>query len=73
MGDGGFYSIIDGSVTAWLTVHIGMGIFVPLLAGVVYLLLRGVKTTAATVAGSGSRCSRFSAAWELVLGVGTGS
>ena len=34
-----FYPVIDGNVTAWLTVHIGMGIFVPLFAGVVFLLL----------------------------------
>ena len=44
-----FYPVIDGNVTAWLTVHLGMGIFVPLFAAVVYLLLRGVESTAATV------------------------
>ena len=45
----GFYEVIEVNVTAWLTVHIGMGIFVPLFAGVVYLLLRGLHSTAAKV------------------------
>jgi hypothetical protein len=68
-----FYPVIDGNVTAWLTVHIGMGIFVPLFAGVVYLLLRDVKSTAATVSRVGLAVfAVLYAAWELLLGVGTG-
>ncbi len=73
LGEGDFYEVIDGNVAAWLTVHIGMGIFVPLFAGVIYLLLRGVKSTAATVSRIGLAVfAVFYAAWELVLGVGTG-
>jgi hypothetical protein len=73
LGDEGFYETVDGNVTAWLTVHIGMGIFVPLFAGVVYLLLRDVKSTAATVSRIGlAMFAVLYAAWELVLGVGTG-
>jgi hypothetical protein len=73
LGDGDFSEIIDGNVTAWVTVHLGMGIFVPLFAGVVYLLLRGVKSTAATVSRIGLAVfAVLYAAWELVLGVGTG-
>jgi hypothetical protein len=68
-----FYPVIDSNVTAWLTVHIGMGIFVPLFAGVVYLLLRDVKSTAATVSRVGLAVfAILYAAWELLLGVGTG-
>jgi hypothetical protein len=68
-----FYSTIDGHVTAWLTVHIGMGIFVPLFAGVVYLLLRDVKSVPATISRLGLAVfAILYAAWELVLGVGTG-
>ena len=68
-----FYPVIDGNVTAWLTVHIGMGIFVPLFAAVVYLLLRGVESTAATVSRIGLAVfAVLYAAWELLLGVGTG-
>jgi hypothetical protein len=73
MGDGGFSEIIDDNVTAWITVHLGMGIFVPLFAGAIYLLLRGVKSTAATVSRIGLAVfAVLYAAWELVLGVGTG-
>ena len=74
LGDAGeFYSTIDGNVTAWLTVHIGMGIFVPLYAGVVYLLLRGIRSTAATISRVGlATFAVVYAAWELLLGVGTG-
>ena len=50
-----------------------MGIFVPLFAGVVYLLLRGVKSTAATVSRIGLAVfAVLYAAWELLLGAGTG-
>jgi hypothetical protein len=73
IGGDSFYSNIDGNVTAWLTVHLGMGIFVPLFAGVVYLLLRGVKSTAATVSRMGlAAFAVLYAAWELLLGAGTG-
>ena len=69
----GFYEVIDGNVTAWLTVHIGMAIFVPLFAGVIYLLLRDVKSTAATVSRIGLAVfAVLYAAWELLLGAGTG-
>jgi hypothetical protein len=70
---GEFYPTIDGHVAAWLAVHIGMGIFVPLFAGVVYLLLRGVNSTAATISRIGlATFAVLYAAWELLLGVGTG-
>jgi hypothetical protein len=73
MGDGDFSEAIADNVTAWITVHLGMGIFVPLFAGVVYLLLRGVNSTAATVSRIGLAVfASLYAAWELVLGVGTG-
>jgi hypothetical protein len=68
-----FYPVIDRNVTAWLTVHLGMGIFVPLFAVVVYLLLRDVQSTAATVSRIGLAVfAVLYAAWELLLGVGTG-
>jgi hypothetical protein len=50
-----------------------MGIFVPLFAGVVYLLLRGLNSTAATISRIGlATFAVLYAAWELLLGVGTG-
>lgn len=30
LGGDSFYETIDGNVTAWITVHLGMGVFVPL-------------------------------------------
>jgi hypothetical protein len=73
LGGDSFYDTIDGNVTAWIAVHLGMGVFVPLFAGVVYLLLRGLQGTAATVSKVGLAVfAIFYAAWELVLGVGTG-
>ena len=49
-GDGeDFYPIVRDQLTAWMTVHVATFLFVPLVAGVVYLLLRGVEGTAAQV------------------------
>jgi hypothetical protein len=73
VGGDSFYENIAGNTTAWLTVHIGMGIFVPLFAGCIYLLLREVRSTAATVSRIGLAVfASLYAAWELVLGAGTG-
>lgn len=74
MGDtDGFYGVIEGNVTAWVTVHIGMGIFVPLFAGVVFLLLRGLDGMAARVSRIGMAVfAVFYAMWEVLLGGGTG-
>jgi hypothetical protein len=73
LGDVGFYETIEGNTAAWLSVHLGMGVFVPLFAGVVYLLLRGLTSTAAMVSRIGLAVfAVLYAAWELVLGVGTG-
>jgi hypothetical protein len=44
------YADLEDNVTSMLVVHIGMLIFVPLFALVIYLLLRGIESTAATVA-----------------------
>lgn len=50
-GDGtSIYADLKDNVTAMLVVHIGMMIFIPLFAIVIYLLLRGIESTAARVA-----------------------
>jgi hypothetical protein len=73
IGGDTFYENIEGNVTPWVTVHIGMGIFVPLFAAVVYLLLRGLTSTAATVSRMGLAVfAVFYAMWEVLLGGGTG-
>jgi hypothetical protein len=67
------YLSIRDQVTAWLAVHIGMMLFIPLMAGGIYLLLRGVEGTAARV----SRIALvpfvvFFSAWETLQGTANG-
>jgi hypothetical protein len=67
------YLDVQDNVTRFLVVHIGMMLFIPLMAVVVYLLLRGVEGTAAWV----SRIALvpfvvFYSAWETLQGIGVG-
>jgi hypothetical protein len=67
------YLDLQDKVTPWLVVHIGMMLFIPLMAVVVYLLLRGVEGTAARV----SRIALvpfvvFYSTWEALQGIGLG-
>jgi hypothetical protein len=64
------YRNLQDQVTAGLVVHIGMMLFIPLMAVAVYLLLRGVEGTAARL----SRIALvpfvvFYSAWETLQGV----
>ena len=68
-----FYPIVSDEVTTWQIVHLGTLIFVPLMAGVVLLLLRGLTGRAALV----SRVALvafavFYLAWEVLIGIGNG-
>jgi hypothetical protein len=67
------YRDLQDQVTRMLVVHIGMLLFIPLMAVVVYVLLRGVEGTAARV----SRIALapyvvFYGAWEALYGIGLG-
>ncbi len=67
------YLDVQDNVTRFLVVHIGMMLFIPLMAVVVLLLLRGVEGTAAWV----SRVALvpfvvFYGAWEVLQGIGVG-
>jgi hypothetical protein len=67
------YLDVSDVVTRFLVVHIGMMLFIPLMAVVVYLLVRGVEGTAAWV----SRIALvpfvvFYSAWEVLQGIGVG-
>ena len=67
------YLDAQDNVTSLLVVHIGMMLFIPLMAVVVYLLLRGVEGTAARV----SRIALvpfvvFYSAWEVAQGIAVG-
>jgi hypothetical protein len=67
------YSDLQDQVTRMLVVHLGMLLFIPLMAVVVYALLRGIEGTAALV----SRIALavyvvFYGAWEAMYGIGLG-
>ena len=67
------YLDVQDDVTRFLVVHVGMMLFIPLMAVVIYLLLRGVEGTAAWV----SRIALvpfvvFYSAWEVLQGIGVG-
>jgi hypothetical protein len=68
-----FYPIVKDEVTAFVAVHVGTLMFVPLMAAVVYLLLRGVEGTAAHVSrGSLAVFVLVYATWEVLVGIGVG-
>ena len=67
------YLDAQDNVTRFLVVHVGMMLFIPLMAVAVLLLLRGVEGTAALV----SRIALvpfvvFYSAWEVFQGIGVG-
>jgi hypothetical protein len=67
------YADVQNEVTRWLVVHLGMVVFIPLMAAAVYLLVRGIESTAARVC----RIALvlfvvFYSAFEVLVGVGTG-
>jgi hypothetical protein len=67
------YGSARDDVTAFLVVHLGMLLFIPLMAAAVYLLLRGLGGTAAKVA----RIALipfviFYSAWETLQGIANG-
>ena len=67
------YAEVQGEVTRWMVVHLGMLVFIPLMAAAVYLLVRGIESTAARVC----RIALvlfvvFYGAWEALVGIGTG-
>jgi hypothetical protein len=72
-GDDKYYSIVRDEVTAWMIVHLGTMLFIPLLAAAVFVLLRGVDGVAAWV----SRVALVAfavlySAYEVTVGIGSG-
>jgi hypothetical protein len=67
------YQDLQDKVTRWMVVHVGMMLFIPLFAAMVYLLVRGIEGTAALVSRIGLAVFVvFYGAFELLQGVGTG-
>jgi hypothetical protein len=73
-GDGeDFYPILDDQVTPWMIVHVATLLFIPLLAAVVYLLLRGLDGAAARIARIAlASFVLFYTTWEVLIGIGLG-
>ena len=72
-GSHGVYEGIRDDVGAWIFVHTGFLLFMPLMAFAVFLFLRGLQSRAATV----SRVALivflvFYTAYEVTVGLGTG-
>jgi hypothetical protein len=67
------YQDIDDKVTRWQVVHVGMMVFIPLFAAVVYVLLRGVAGTAAQVSRIGlAFFAVFYGTYEMLQGIANG-
>jgi len=67
------YPVVRDEVTSWQVVHIGTLLFVPLMAAVVLLLLRGLEGRAALI--SRAALIVFAVvhmAWEVMIGIGSG-
>jgi hypothetical protein len=72
-GAGDIYPQLRDEVTRWQVVHVGTLIFIPLMAVAIFVLLRGLDSTAAQV----SRVAAvifvvFYGAWEVLQGIGVG-
>jgi hypothetical protein len=68
-----YYAVVRDDVTAWLVVHLGTMVFIPLLAAAVWVLLRGIDGTAVLV----SRVALVIfavvyGAYEVAVGIGSG-
>ena len=67
------YQDLHEKVTRWMVVHVGMMLFIPLFAAVVYVLVHGVEGTAALVSRIGLVLFVvFYGAFELLQGIGVG-
>jgi hypothetical protein len=67
------YELASSDTTAWLVVHLGTLVFIPLLAAVLFLVLTRFEGTAALI----SRIALaffvvFYGAFEILVGIGTG-
>ena len=73
-GDGTqIYADLDGDGTRMLIVHVGTMVFIPLMAMAVYLLLRGLDSTAAQVSRIGLIVFAVAyTAWEALQGIANG-
>jgi hypothetical protein len=73
MGTGDLFTEISGSVTPWLVIHYAGAIFFPLMALVVWLLIRDTSGRAATIARVALPVyAVFYTVWEAIFGIANG-
>jgi hypothetical protein len=70
---GDFYTGVSEHVTSWLVVHYGAAVLFPLMALVVWLLIRDLRGRAATVARIALPVfAVFYGMWEAIFGIANG-
>ena len=73
MGTGDMFTDVSENVTPWLIVHYGGAIGFPLMALVIWLLIRGLPGRAATIARVALPVyAVFYTVWEAIFGIATG-
>jgi hypothetical protein len=73
MGEDSFSALAFGSTDRWLAVHVGSAALFPLMAFLVWTLLKGVESRAATVARVALPVfAVFYGVWEALTGIATG-
>jgi hypothetical protein len=73
MGTGDMYTEVSENVTPWLAVHYGGAVFFPLMALVIWLLIRDLSGRAATIARFALPVyAVFYTVWEAIFGIATG-
>ena len=73
MGTGDFFEEVSDNVTPWLIVHYGGAIFFPLMALVIWLLIRDISGRAATIARFAlPTYAVFYTVWETIFGIANG-
>jgi hypothetical protein len=73
MGAGDFYTQVSDNVDAWLAVHYGAAVLFPLMALVLWRLIRDVPGRAATVARFALPVfAVFYTVWEAIFGIANG-
>lgn len=73
MGTGDLFTEVSENVTPWLMVHYGGAVLFPLMAVVIWALIRGLPGRAATIARVALPIyAVFYTVWETVFGIATG-
>jgi hypothetical protein len=73
MGGGDLFTEVSGKVTPWLTIHYAGAVFFPLMALVIWLLIRDTSGRAATIARFALPVyAVFYSVWEAVFGIANG-